>query len=418
MNGAVNTPGPSPVTLENWPTLLRDGDLVVVAGGAGEPTALLEALTKLCADDLPDAELFVGLSHSGILEQRPPLPLASFGALGPLARHAAHGDLAIVPCAFVDLPRVLPLRARGRIVVLVSVAPADLHGEHSLGIAVDYAYELTGRQDSLVIAEVNDQMPRTDAPTLAAAALALAVEVSHPLPTPAVRSGNDVHRALARHVATLVPDGATLQLGVGTLPAMVAEALAGHRDLRVRSTLVGDWLLTLADAGTLARTPGAVVLSEAAGTPELHEHVAAGGARVRPVGELVDPAALSDLGCLVALNSALEVDLSGQVNAETFTGGYVGAVAGGPDFLRAAQRTPEGRSVVMLPAAGGGASRIVARLHGGTVTTGRAFVDFVVTEHGVADLRGTDLAARARALIAIAAPEHRADLQQTLEEDR
>lgn len=402
-------------TPEEWPTLLRDGDLVVVAGGAGEPTSLLEALAKAPAEELPAAELFVGLSHSGVLDDPPAVGLASFGAMGPLARHAARGDLAIVPCAFVDLPRVLPLRARGRVVVLLSVAPLGADGRHSLGVAVDHAYELAARGGTVVIAEINDRMPHTDGPSLAPHALDAAIEVSHPLPAPVARTERQRHRAIARHVAGLVPDGATLQLGVGALPAVVAEALADHRDLRVRSTLVGDWLLVLARAGALS-SADEVVLSEAAGCRALHDHVASGGAHVRTVAEVVDPGVLAGLDCLVALNSALEVDLSGQVNAEETASGYVGGVAGQPDFMRAAQRTLHGRSVVMLPATGSGISRIVPRLHRGTVTTGRASVDFVVTEYGVADLRGSDLTMRARALIEVAAPDHRASLRQAHEE--
>ena len=140
----------------NWPGLLRDGDLVVAAGGVGEPTSLLEALVRTPREDLPDVELFVGLSHTAVLEEPVSVALASFGAMGPLARHAAGGALSIVPCAFADLPRVLPRRARGRLVVLLSLAPAGPDGRHGLGVAVDHAYELAVRaaDGDVVVAEV------------------------------------------------------------------------------------------------------------------------------------------------------------------------------------------------------------------------------------------------------------------------
>lgn len=393
--------------------LLEPGDLVVVAQGTGEPTALL---TQLIAErhELPDVEVFVGLSHSGVLLDPgvQGLRLASFGAMGALSRRAATGDLAIIPCHFADVPRVLRLRAPGRLVLLIQVAPADSEGRHSLGTAVDYTYDLLDSA-GLVVAEVNDQVPVTSAPTVPSSRIAASLKSSRPSQAVEEVETTAIQRRIGEHVAGLVPDGATIQLGVGALPSVVGSALGSKRDLRVHSTLAGDWLLELAEAGALSSASDALLISEAAGSPKLYEFVVSAAVRIRPVGEVTGTEGLARVERLVAMNSALEVDLSGQVNAETLASGHVAGIGGQPDFMRAAQRSYGGRSIVMLPATamGGTQSRIVHRLQRYSVTTSRASVDFVVTEFGVADLRGRDLRQREAALIEIAAPDHRPALR-------
>jgi acyl-CoA hydrolase len=404
-----------------WLTeVLRPGDLVVVGQGVGEPTPLLEQLVR-AGPSLRDTEVFVGLSHSRALcdPAARALSLVSFGAMGPLARLAADGLVSIIPSHFADLARVLPLRAPGRLVVVLQVSPPDRDGYHSLGLSVDYTYELLTHARA-VVAEVNEQMPVTSGPRVHGSVFTAVVPTSRPLPEVARPQVDAVHRRIAAHVVPLVPDGATIQLGIGAVPSVVGDALSScRRDLRVRSTLVGEWLLALAKSGALRNEPGSVVICEAAGSPALYAHVAGSGVEVRPVGELNRPDELARTERFVAMNSALQVDLSGQVNAEQIGSGHVGGVGGQPDFLRAAQRSPGGRSIVMLPAtaAQGRDSRIVPRLHGGTVTTARSAVDLVVTEHGVADLRGRSLAERAQALIAVSAPHHRDQLRGSNDDD-
>lgn len=396
--------------VDHWTSsVVRPGDLVVVAQGVGEPTALLQHLVH---SNRTDVEVFVGLSHSGVLVGANPPPLVSFGAMGPLAQHASRGRLSIIPCHFVDLPRLLPLRAPGRLVVLVQVCEMGADGRHSLGMAVDYTYDLLD-QARAVVAEVNSLVAPTSAPRLDPARFDAVVRTSRPLPTLPVSTPSDAHRRIAGHLLPLVPDRATIQLGIGGAPSAIGTALGARRDLYVRSTLVGDWLLDLARAGALSLEPGSVVISEAAGSAELYDFVAHSSARLRPVGEVLRPAVNGQIDRLFAINAALQVDLTGQVNAEQVESGYVGGIGGQPEFLRAAQRSSGGRSVIVLPAtaAGGTRSRIVRRLQRGTVTTPRSVVDLVVTEFGVADLRGRSLEERAKALIEVAAPRHRAWLR-------
>ncbi|MFR9805023.1 acetyl-CoA hydrolase/transferase family protein [Pseudonocardia sp. RS010] len=392
--------------MNDWTTLLRPNDLVVVAQGVGEPTPLLE---QLLAAAPPGVEAFVGLSHSAALTRPTAMPLVSFGGLGPLGRPPHAGRIEVIPAHFDDLPRVLPLRGRD-LVLAVQVTAIDATGGHCLGMAVDHTYPLLERA-RLVVAEVNAQLPRTTAPEIDRARFAACLETSRPLPViepPTVTE--DVHGAIAAHVTALIPDGATLQLGIGAVPTAIGHALTERRGLGVRSTLAGDWLLELATAGALREGPDAVVISEAAGSPELYKFVAESGIRVCPVHEVAGPAAAGDVHRFVAVNSALQVDLSGQVNAEELPSGFVGGIGGQAEYLRGAQRSAGGRSIVALPAAAGRHSRIVPRLDPPTVTTLRSGVDFVITEYGVADLRGRGLRERAALLTAVAAPEHRAAL--------
>ncbi len=403
---AAGPPAAGPAAGAGWPALLRPDDLVVAGQGVGEPTPLLE---QLFAADLPGPlEVFVGLSHSRALTGSlpPGVSLASFGAMGPLGRRGPGDGPAVLPCHFLDVPRALRHRGGDRLVVLVQVSPPGPDGHHHLSAAVDHSWDLLA-DARVVVAEVNDRLPTTVGPPVPPSAVTATVPSSRPLPVLPSVEPTDVHHRIAENAVAFVPDGAALQLGVGALASVVGGRLATGRGLRVRSTLVGDWLLALAHAGALDPGDGAVVISEAAGSPELYEHVAAGGARMVPVAEVNRAAAASER--LVALNSALEVDLTGQVNAEETGAGYVGGIGGQPDFLRAAQRSPDGCAVVMLPATAerGRRSRLVHTLHHGTVTTPRSGVDVVVTEYGAADLRGRSLPERAEALAAIAAPQHR-----------
>lgn len=394
--------------MNEWLSLVGPGDLVVVAQGVGEPTPLLE---ELLAAAPPDVEVFVGLSHSEALTRTTRARLLSFGAMGPLRAHRDHLD--VVPAHFDDLPRVLPLRGRD-LVLLMQVSEVGPDGRHGLGMAVDHTYPLLGRARA-VVAEVNDQLPDSSAPRLAPSTFDATVRSSRPVPIVPAPTIGEAQQRIAEFVAAAIPDGATLQLGIGAVPAAIGRCLVDRRDLAVRSTLVGDWLLDLASGGALRPGPEAVTISEAAGSPELYKYVSTSSVRVRPVNEVAGGAASGAVERFVAVNSALQVDLTGQVNAEETPEGFVGGIGGQAEYLRAASRSRGGCAIVALPAEGGRRSRIVRRLDPPTVTTARSYIDLVVTEHGVADLRGRTLRERRESLIALAAPEHRAALR---EEDR
>jgi acetyl-CoA hydrolase len=232
-----------------------------------------------------------------------------------------------------------------------------------------------------------------------------------------------VERAIAEHVARLVPDGATIELGIGLIPEAVTAALGGKRGLGVHSGAVGDGIAALMQAGIIDNRhkeidAGVTVATMLMGTRRLYDYADRNDSiAIRSLRHTHDAVVLGNFRRFVAINSALEVDLTGQVNAETAQGRNIGLTGGQMDFVRAANRAPKGRSIIALPSTSRDRrySRIVAHLADGVVTTPRADADCIVTEHGIAELRGRTLAERARAMIAIADPEFRSELQHASE---
>ncbi|KIQ96157.1 acetyl-CoA hydrolase/transferase C-terminal domain-containing protein [Lysobacter sp. A03] len=296
-------------------------------------------------------------------------------------------------------------------VALVQVAPPDDNGQCSLGVAADFTPAAWPRATK-VLAHVNPRMPRTHGPSIPWSRIHAAIEHDSPLleaPDPAPDPAMD---AVAEQVATLVPDRATLQLGLGRLQSAVLRAVRGRRDLRLHTGMVSDGLLGLIEDGALAPAPDAVVAGVALGSPALYEAVA-GRVQFREVGYTHDHGVLRAIPRLTAINSALSVDLLGQVNGDCLGGRQLSGIGGLPDFLRGARQAPEGRGIIALPAATPkGQTRIVPMLPAGPVSVARIDADCVVTEHGVADLRHLDVHERARALIAIADPAHRESLER------
>lgn len=390
--------------------------------GAGEPVSLVETLldateTREGQPAAPAVRAFSGLSLNPRLGQPLPdsLELVSYGALGQLRRPAAAGRLEVIPAHYSALPRLF---ARGLLpsdVGLVQVSAPGPDGRVSLGVAVDYMADALAHTRALV-AEINHAMPITrDAPTLPLDAFAATVEVDRPLAETVFRAPDGVDQAIAGHIAGLIEDGSTLQVGVGSLPDAVLSALADHRDLGIHSGMITDAVLELVDSGVVTGArkevdPGLIVAGSVLGSTALYERLGPDGpVSFRPVSYTHHPAVLSRLRGLVSINSALAVDLSGQVGAERAGGRRLGAIGGQADFSRAAAQTGA-RSIIALRSTSRGASTIQTALDAGLVTTARADVDTVVTEHGIAELVGATEAEIARRLIAIAAEEHREDL--------
>ena len=296
-------------------------------------------------------------------------------------------------------------------VALVQVAPPDENGQCSLGVAADFTPAAWPRAKR-VLAHVNPRMPRTHGPSIPWSRIDAAIEHDGPLleaPDPAPDPAMD---AVAERIVTLVPDRATLQLGLGRLQSAVLRALCGRRDLRLHTGMVSDGLLALIADGALAPAPDAVVAGVALGSQALYDAVA-GRVEFREVGHTHDHGVLRAIPRLTAINSALSVDLLGQVNGDCLGGRQLSGIGGLPDFLRGARQAPQGRGIIALPAATPkGQTRIVPILAAGPVSVTRLDADCVVTEHGIADLRHLDVHARARALIAIADPTHRESLER------
>ncbi len=299
--------------------------------------------------------------------------------------------------------------------VLVQVAPPDEDGNCSLGIACDFTPAVWPRANR-ILAHINPRMPRTRGPSIPLARFTAAIEQDAPLlaiPDPPADAAMD---AVAAQVATLVEDGATLQLGLGRLQSAVLRAVRERRNLRIHSGMVSDGLLGLLESGALSAAPDAVVAGVALGTQALYD-IAPRSISFREVGHTHDHNVLGGIPRLTAINSALSVDLLGQVNGEFLSGRQLSGVGGLPDFLQGARQSSAGRGIIALPASTPkGESRIVPMLPAGPVSLARVDADCIVSEHGVADLRHLDVHARAQALIAIAAPEHREPLQRSWQE--
>lgn len=401
-------------------TILRPGDRIVAGQACGEPTTLIEALIAQGAR-IEGLSLFIATSFSGLFtpSAADAFTPMSMGAIGSLRALTREHRLRVIPC---HVSRVGPMIEAGTLgcdVAFIQVAPADADGTHSLGLISDHVRAAVDAA-RVVVAEVNDQVPRTCGERIRAADIDVAVAVSRPpVQVPPAPIGL-LDEAIARHVAAFVDDGAVLQTGVGAVPDAVLRQLHDRTDLGVHSGMIGDGLVDLVEAGVITNArkpidPGVSVTGALIGTERLYRF-ADRNPRIsmHTTAYTHDPAVLARLDRLVTINSAMEVDLTGQVNAEQSGSVYLGGTGGQVDFVRAGARSRGGHAVIALPATakGGTVSRITTALSG-PVTTARTDVDVIVTEYGAAELAGRTMAERARRLIAIAHPDFREGLART-----
>jgi acyl-CoA hydrolase len=398
---------------------IRAGDGVWWGQGGAEPEPLVNALLDQ-ADEIGDVRAFCGLTWNERLSGDLPasLTVLSYGGLGELGRLSRAGQLDVVPCHYSALPRMFATGQLPCDVGLIQVSPPDADGTVSLGIGVEYVADAL-LHTRVLIAEINQRMPATTGSArLPLSRFAMTVESDRPLREAPTREPDAVEKAIADHVAGLVEDGDTLQIGVGSLPGAVLEALSGHADLGFHTGMITDGVLTLVEKGVVTGArkeidPGVIVTGAALGSTSLYERLAEFPVSFRPASYTHAPPVLSALRSLVSINSAIEVDLLGQVGAELRRGVHIGAVGGQVDFSRAASLTGA-RSIIALRSTSGGESTINPTLRGGVVTTARVDVDAVVTEHGVALLTGCTVGERARRLIQVAAPDVRGELEESL----
>jgi acyl-CoA hydrolase len=396
----------------------RPGDTILWGNGTGEPQTLTEALVEQ-RSSLGGVDVFLGATFSDTLkpEHADHLRFVGIGGIGSNAPLARAGVLDVLPCHVSALPRLIESGRLPVDLVLVQVSPIGSEGRHSLGLVADYLPAAMKRARAIV-AEVNDQVPYVPGEAVDPGELSHVVHTSRPPLCVTSPPPGPVEQRIGSLVGSVIPDGAVLQLGVGSVPHAIASSLAMKRELSIHSGIVGDWLVDLVEAGAItnARKPvdsGITVTGALFGTRRLYDFVHENAAiQLRPVSYTHSAAVLRQLSPLFAINSALEVDLTGQVNAETVGGHHVGAVGGHVDFSRAAMLSPGGRSIVALSSTARRATvtRIVARLSDGVVTTPRSDADLVVTEHGIADLRGVPVRERAKRLIEVADPRFREEL--------
>jgi acyl-CoA hydrolase len=368
--------------------IIRPGDAIVCGQACAEPQTLLEALVAQRAA-LSGCSVFMGSSYSGIVQAAhgDHLRFSSYCGTGSNRALADGGALDILPVPYSQLGALMRNRTMACDVVMLQVSPPNSRGEYSLGLSVEYLAPAL-EACRVIIAEVNDQVPWTHTqPLLHEEDFDLMVTSSRsPV---ALEQGQPKGRDLviARNAAQCVPDGATIECGIGALPNAVVAALKGRR-LRYHSGLICDAVVELEPESCLG---GALI-----GTPRLFQWARENPRVALRSSDITHGAAtLAAIERFVAINSAVEIDLTGQVNGEMARGSYVGAVGGALDFVRAANQSPGGVSIAVLPAA-----RIVERLSG-PVSVPRSETGLVVTEHGVADLRGCSLAERERRMRSI-----------------
>ncbi len=410
---------------------IRSGMRLYLTGNCSVPQTLLAALVER-APSLEDVEivqvLTVGEADYVAPEMEGHLRVNTLFISENVRAAVNQGRADFTPAHLSEIPRlfstgVLPLDA-----VLIQVSPPDEHGFCSYGVEVGVS-KTAAQNARLVIAEVNTQMPRTlgDA-FIHVSKIHHAVHVDYQLPQIKMGQPTELSKAIGRHVASLIEDGATLQMGIGAIPDGVLLFLREKRDLGVHSELFSDGAVDLYEAGVITNEkktlhPGKMIAGFLLGTNRLYEF-----ADNNPVVELHpseyvnDPRVIAQNEKMVAINSAIEVDLTGQVCADSIGTRLFSGTGGQLDFIRGAARAKGGKPIIALPSlaesrSGARFSRIVPTLKPGAgVVTTRNDVHFVATEFGVADLYGQTIRQRARALINIAHPEMQEDLERAARE--
>jgi acyl-CoA hydrolase len=348
--------------------------------------------------------------------------------VGPADREAVNeGRADYVPIFLHQIPRLFRQGIIRLDVAMVMASPPDEHGFMSLGVET-LASNAACQTAQKVIVQVNERMPRVLGDSfLHVGRVDAIVEQSEPLPTLSSRRPTDAERAIAHHIVPLIEEGSTLQMGIGGVPDLVWAALEGHLDLGIHTELLSDGAMEAIQRGVVSGRhktvhPGKVVITLALGSETLYNFLDNNPLiEAHPVEHVNDPVTISQNEKMVAINSALEVDLTGQVCSDSI-GAYIYSGFGGQvDFIRGAARSAGGKPIIAIPstAKGGKLSRIVPFLkEGAGVVTSRADVHYVVTEHGVAHLFGKNLRERAEALIEISDPAFREELQAAARERR
>ncbi len=404
--------------------IVKAGDHIVWGQATGEPLSLTEALVRQ-RRELGNVDVFIGSTFSRTLrpEHADCLHITGFGAIGTATELSKAGVLDIVPCHVGQVARYISEKRIGCDVAFVQVSPPGPDGRYSFGVIHDYIPTAVSVA-RVVVAEVNDQVPWTyGANSLGIDDFDVLVPTSRPVLELKGGVVGDIELAIARHAHTYVGDGAVLQIGIGGIPDAILQSIGDRKDLGLHSGMVGDAFVDLIESGALtnARKPidrGISIGGALMGTKRLYDFAHRNKSLLmRESAYTHGEATLAKLDNFVSINSAIEVDLTGQVNAEVAGGQYLGATGGQVDYVRAGHRSSAGRSIIAFASTAKNEeiSRICGRLSG-PVTTARSDVDVIATEYGAADLRAQPLRERVRRLIAIAHPKFRENLERDAHE--
>lgn len=403
--------------------LIRDGDTIIVPTGVGEPPALLEALSD-------QRHRLHGVTVSQIL------PLRKFGYFdehtqdhvrhsafffgGPSRPGGQAGWIDYLPAYFSELPQLIERGLTPADVVFSLASPMDEHGYFSLALAPDYTMAAV-KKARVIVLEVNPNVPFAfgDCHVHISQVSAL-VETQNPLLEVGLPEIGPVQEAIGRYVAELIDDGSTLQIGYGGIPDAVVMQLRHKHDLGIHTEMIGDGILTLVESGAVTNRkktflPGKMIATFGLGSQKLYRFMHRNPAlEMHPVEFTNDPYIAAKNDRLVAINATMQIDMLGQCGSESLGTLPYSGTGGQADFVRAANRSRDGKAFIVLPstAKGGSISRIVPTLSAGThVTTSKNDINYVVTEYGVAQLRGKSARQRCEALIGIAHPDFRGELR-------
>ncbi len=407
--------------------LVKSGDRVFLHGMAAVPQVLVKALVAR-ADELRDVEI-VHLHTEGAADYVEPQYEGSFFTnclfVGGNVRPAlSTGRADYIPVFLSECPvlfrkGILPLD-----VAMVTVSPPDAHGFCSLGVSVDTSLAAV-ESAKIVIAQVNPNMPRTHGDgNIHFSKFDAMVDVNEPLVTHAQPESSDEDVAIGKHVASLVEDGATLQMGIGSIPNAVLAELTNHKNLGIHTEMFSDGVIDLVKRGVInnsqkTRHHGRIVAGFVSGSQALYEFVNDNpGVLLLDIQYVNDTSVIRKMPKMTAINSAIEIDLTGQVCADSIGTRQFSGVGGQMDFVRGATLSEGGKPIIALPSrTRKGGTRIVPTLQvGAGVVTTRAHVRYVVTEFGIADLYGKNLRSRAKELIKIAHPDDREALDRAAHE--
>lgn len=407
--------------------LIKSGDRIMLGHAVGVPTYITDAMVDH-KEDYKDVEVLqmvpMGNNKLSAPGTEGHFRLNSLFAGGLIKKDIIEGRADFTPCFFNEVPGLLkeclPLD-----VAVIQVTPPDENGMVSLGTSVDYSVP-AAKTAKKVIAEVNSKMPRTcGESTLSVEEIDAFVLNDHPvLELPLAKIG-DVEKAIGENCAKLINDGDTLQLGIGAIPDAVLLFLKDKKDLGIHSEMISDGVVELVEAGVITNKkktlkPGKSVVTFLMGTQRLYDYADNNpDLEMYPVDYVNNPYVIAQNDNLVSINSCVQVDFTGQVCAESIGATQISGVGGQVDFVRGAKMSKGGRSIIAIgsTAGHGKVSKIVPFLdNGAAVTTSRCDVDYIVTEYGIAKLKGKCIRERAKALIAIAHPDFRAELIAAFED--
>ncbi|MBU3190947.1 4-hydroxybutyrate CoA-transferase [Clostridium bowmanii] len=400
---------------------IKSGNRIVAGHACGEPTEVIAAMVANC-EAYENVEIVHMVAMSSSEYAKPGMEVHfrhnSLFVGGNTREAVSSGRADFTPCYFSEVPSLF----KGNLpvdVALIQVSTPDEHGYCSFGVSNDYT-KPAAECAKLVIAEVNNRMPRTMGDSfIHVSEIDYIVEVSHQIIELQPPKIGDVEKAIGQHCASLIEDGSTLQLGIGAIPDAVLLFLRDKKDLGIHSEMISDGVVELVEAGVVtnkAKTihPGKIVVTFLMGTQRLYDFVNNNPmVEMYPVDYVNDPTVIMKNSKMISINSCVQVDLMGQVASESVGLKQISGVGGQVDFVRGSNMCEDGKSIMAMAstAAKGTISKIVPLLaEGSAVTTGRNDVNYVVTEYGIAQLKGKSLKDRARALINIAHPNFKNEL--------